>query len=109
MNAQATMEQGRVTMDAGRQVLSLQGPVSFDTAALLADEGCRLLKQVAPETAVSIDARSVQHSSSATLTVVLEWWRALNARQLRLKDVLLPEQMRPLVALSGLNRILPER
>lgn len=107
MNAQ-NMSPRQVTIDTDRHVLSLQGPVSFDTAAGLANEGRYLLQQVEAGTTLSIDARGVQHSSSATLTVVLEWWRALNARQLELKEVLLPEQMQPLVALSGLNRILPE-
>ena len=107
MNAQR-MPLSQVVMDVDSHVLSLQGPVSFTKAAALAHEGCRLLQRVAPGTTLSIDARGVQHSSSATLTVVLEWWRALNAHQLGLKAVLLPEQMQSLVALSGLNRILPE-
>lgn len=107
MNAQ-NMPLCQVTIDINRHVLSLQGAVSFDTATQLANEGRHLLQQVEPGTTFSIDACGVQYSSSATLTVVLEWWRALNARQLVLKEVLLPEQMQPLVALSGLNRILPE-
>lgn len=107
MNAQMT-PQSQVAMDADNHVLSLQGQVSFTKAAALAHEGCRLLQRVAPGTTLSIDARGVQHSSSATLTVVLEWWRALNAHQLGLNAILLPEQMQSLVALSGLNRILPE-
>lgn len=102
------MMQGRqVMMNAEKSILSLQGPVSFDTAAQMAREGRRLLQQVEQGSTLSIDARGVQFSSSATLTIILEWWRALNVRELSLKEVLLPEQMKPLVALSGLSRILP--
>lgn len=106
MNAQR-VPPSQVVMDVDSHVLSLQGQVSFTNAAGLAHEGCRLLQRMAPGTTLSIDARGVQHSSSATLTVVLEWWRALKTHQLALKAILLPEQMQPLVALSGLTRILP--
>ena len=98
----------QVMMNAERNLLSLEGMVSFDTAARLANEGRRLLTQADKNGALSIDVRRVQNSSSATLTVVLEWWRALDALQLSLKAIYFPEQMEPLVSLSGLNRILPE-
>ena len=97
------------TLDKQRAVLCLNGPVSFDTALHLAEVGRSLISRCAEQSSLSIDIRGVQQPSSATLTVVLEWWRAMNKRRITLAEVRLPNQMAPLVALSGLEQILPCR
>lgn len=86
-------------------MLTLSGAPGFATAAALAKAGQTWLASATGP--VEIDARAVTHSSSATVTILLEWLRAAPNKTCTISHIALPDVMQELVALSRLERVLP--
>jgi phospholipid transport system transporter-binding protein len=80
------------------------GELSFATVPELQGESAALLVGSGD---IEIDLSGVQRSDSAGLALVLEWMREAQGRGSALKLRNLPEQMRALARLSGLEGLLP--
>lgn len=98
-------DQHGVTLKADAHVLTLAGAPDFATAATLGQAGRTWLHGV--KGAVEIDASGVTTSSSATITVLLEWLRTAQGQACDISRIALPDVMHELVALSRLDRVLP--
>ncbi len=95
-----------VRLVAGKEpgVLRLEGELSFATVPEL----WRTTPFPPPgEGALVLDLGGVRRADSAGLALMVEWLRAARraGRELRLRAM--PEQMRAIARVSGLDRILP--
>lgn len=98
-------DQQGVALNADAQTLTLTGAPGFATATALAHAGRTWLGSA--KGVVEIDARGVTASSSATITVLLEWLRAAGESACKVSHIALPDVMHELIALSRLDRVLP--
>lgn len=101
------LERGGVSLEASGSVLRVEGQVGFEVATALAEAGRGWLAGQPAETAVSFDLTGVADVSSAALSVLLEWARAVRAAGLTLEAVRLSPALRRLTDLAGLERLLP--
>lgn len=97
--AEASLEQG-----AQEGQFRLLGELGFDTVpALLRHAEGRLT--ACPR--LEIDLAGVSRADSAGLALLIEWLRQARARAQEIRFVNMPEQMRALVRVSGLDEVLP--
>ena len=83
--------------------LVLSGAVTLGNAALLLDEGKRHLA----EGVQTIDLGEVSEMDSALLALLLAWLREARQRERALVFTNLPESLRTIARLYGVDRLLP--
>ena len=83
--------------------LVLSGPVTLANAAALLEEGRRHLA----EGVQTVDLGEVSEMDSALLALLLAWLRDARARDQRLDFTNLPESLRTIAQLYGVDRLLP--
>ena len=83
--------------------LVLSGPVTLANVAALLEEGRRHLA----EGVQTVDLGEVSEMDSALLALVLAWLRDARARDQRLTFANLPESLRTIAQLYGVDRLLP--
>ena len=83
--------------------LVISGAVTLGNAAALLEEGRRHLA----EGVQTIDLGEVNQMDSALLAVLLAWLRDARARERPLAFVNLPESLRTIAQLYGVDRLLP--
>ena len=83
--------------------LVISGAVTLGNAAALLEEGRRHLA----EGVQTIDLGEVNQMDSALLAVLLAWLRDARARERPLSFVNLPESLRTIAQLYGVDRLLP--
>ena len=83
--------------------LVLSGPVTLANAAALLEEGRRHLA----EGVQTVDLGEVSEMDSALLALLLAWLRDARARDQRLAFTHLPESLRTIAQLYGVDRLLP--
>jgi phospholipid transport system transporter-binding protein len=86
----------------GRRI-TVSGPVTLATAARLLDEG----RQHLAEGARTVDLAEVTELDSALLAVALAWLRDARAAKHELAFANLPEALRTLSRLYGVEDLLP--
>ena len=85
--------------------LALSGVLNVATVTSLWEQSKSLLMR-AP-TPLCIDLKDVSASDSAGVALLIAWVRYLRAQKKTLQFVHLPEQMRAIMHVSGLDTILP--
>jgi len=90
-----------IRRDGARLVLS--GPVTLGNVAALLEEGRRHLA----EGVQTVDLGEVTEMDSALLALLLAWLRDARARGQQLKFTNLPESLRTIAQLYGVDRLLP--
>lgn len=85
--------------DAG---LRLSGVLTLETAAQALAASAAW-----PEAVSRIDLSAVERSDSAGVALLLEWWRRARERDVALRYLNAPAQMRAIIDVSGLADILP--
>jgi phospholipid transport system transporter-binding protein len=83
--------------------LVLSGPVTLANVAALLEEGRRHLA----EGVQSVDLGEVSEMDSALLALLLAWLRDARAREQPLAFTNLPESLRTIAQLYGVDRLLP--
>ena len=83
--------------------LVLSGPVTLGNVAALLDEGRRHLA----EGVQTVDLGEVTEMDSALLALLLAWLRDARASERKLVFANLPESLRTIAQLYGVDRVLP--
>ena len=83
--------------------LVVSGAVTLGNAAALLEEGRRHLA----EGVQTIDLAEVNEMDSALLAVLLAWLRDARSREKKISFVNLPESLRTIAQLYGVDRLLP--
>ena len=83
--------------------LVISGAVTLGNAATLLEEGRRHIA----EGAQTVDLGEVNEMDSALLAVLLAWLRDARSREKALSFVNLPESLRTIAQLYGVDRLIP--
>jgi phospholipid transport system transporter-binding protein len=83
--------------------LVVSGSVTLGNAATLLEEGRRHIA----EGVQTIDLAEVNEMDSALLAVLLAWLRDARSREKKISFVNLPESLRTIAQLYGVDRLLP--
>ena len=83
--------------------LVVSGAVTLGNAATLLEEGRRHIA----EGVQTVDLGEVNEMDSALLAVLLAWLRDARSRDKKLSFVNLPESLRTIAQLYGVDRLLP--
>ena len=83
--------------------LVISGAVTLGNAAALLEEGRRHLA----EGVQTVDLGEVNQMDSALLAVLLAWLRDARSREKKISFVNLPESLRTIAQLYGVDRLLP--
>ncbi len=83
--------------------LVVSGAVTLGNAAALLEEGRRHIA----EGVQTVDLAEVNEMDSALLAVLLAWLRDARGREAKLSFVNLPESLRTIAQLYGVDRLLP--
>ena len=83
--------------------LVLSGAVTLGNAAALLEEGRRHIA----EGVQTVDLAEVNEMDSALLAVLLAWLRDAHSREKKLAFVNLPESLRTIAQLYGVDRLIP--
>lgn len=97
---------GTITLEARDTTLYLKGAPGFDNAAGLALAGIEWLKKYDGKR-ISFNACGVNRTSSATISVLLEWLRAAQRKNLQIDRMILSDRMRELVEMAELDHVFP--
>ncbi len=81
----------------------LSGPVTLANAAALLEEGRRHVD----EGVQTVDLGEVSEMDSALLAVLLAWLREAKSRNVALQFARLPESLRTIARLYGVDELLP--
>lgn len=81
---------------------ALKGPVTFDTAGALLQEGRRF----AGQDAVTVNLAGVSKVDSSGLALMLEWLRQARAERRRLTFTELPDKLLAIARLGEVERLL---
>jgi phospholipid transport system transporter-binding protein len=87
--------------DGGRYRVT--GPMTFETAAGLAEQGERLAGSGQP---LRLDLSAVEHVDSAGVAVLLDWLATARARKRELIFEAAPEQLVAIARVSGVETLL---
>lgn len=82
----------------------LAGELSFETVPALLERGERLFER---ERQLWIDLAGISRADSAGLALLIEWARRARQSGAAIHFINLPEQMRDIVRVSGLDNVLP--
>ncbi len=85
--------------------LSVHGELNFSTVPALLERGAALL--AGGEGPVRLDLGGVTRADSAGLALLIEWLRIARRRRADLEIRNMPEQLRAIARVSGLDGILP--
>lgn len=85
--------------------LYIAGELDFESVAQLCQTGCPLLHTQQPVS--RIDLSGVRYSNSAGVALLVEWLAVAKHKQQPLTFTNLPEQMRTIIRIAELERILP--
>ena len=83
--------------------LVVSGAITLGNAATLLEEGRRHIA----EGVQTIDLGEVNEMDSALLAVLLAWLRDAHGRERKLSFINLPESLRTIAQLYGVDRLLP--
>ncbi|MBV9189160.1 MAG: STAS domain-containing protein [Betaproteobacteria bacterium] len=83
--------------------LVVSGAVTLGNAAALLEEGRRHIA----EGVQTVDLAEVNEMDSALLAVLLAWLRDARSREKKLSFVNLPESLRTIAQLYGVDRLIP--
>lgn len=98
------MADARLERDAQSGEYWLVGELSFQTVPALVEQGARLLAETSE---LRINLGRVSRSDSAGVALLTEWVRLARQRGRRIHLIGLPEQMRAIVRVCGLEHVLP--
>ncbi|ALM52120.1 STAS domain-containing protein [Halomonas huangheensis] len=100
------MTLGHARLCAEGSTLRITGRVGFEGAATMAEAGCDWLRSRSRGEAIVLDLEGVEEVSSAALSMMLEWQRALRHAGLVLSEVRLSSVLAQLTSLSGLEALV---
>jgi phospholipid transport system transporter-binding protein len=88
----------------GEGSLAIRGELDFHSVTDIWDA----ILKLSPETArLDIDLANVQRSDSSGVALLVEWLRLTRSRQQKIRFVNTPEQMRAIIRVAELDRLLP--
>lgn len=88
----------------------LQGDLTLDTSHQLLQDGLLAISRASTkgDQQWTIDCSKVGEVSSATVALILQWWRACQSRQVQLRLENLPSKLLPLMMISEVEPLLRE-
>ncbi|REC96540.1 STAS domain-containing protein [Kushneria indalinina] len=95
-----------VTLEARDAALYLKGAPGFDNAPELARAGINWLEKY-QGAQVSFNLCGVNRTSSATISVLLEWLRMTQKKTLEVDRITLSDSMRELIEMAELSDVFP--
>jgi phospholipid transport system transporter-binding protein len=87
--------------------LIVHGAMTVETAGVLLDQSLPLLNASAE--ALELDLSKVTEADSSAISVMLEWLRVANSRQVQLNYSNLPKSLVSLAGLYGVLDMIPQR
>lgn len=99
---------GEARLEASENCLMASGEAGFDVARTLASKGCEWLLEQSQSSRVCFDLSGVEKASSAVLSVMLEWLRCAQQRNIEVEMVRLSVSLARLTAMAGLDHLLPQ-
>lgn len=84
----------------------LKGPLTFATVPQLIEHGAAWRAARASDD-ITIDLGQISKADSAGLALMVEWRHLARQSQRRLRFVNIPEQLRQLIRVSGLENLFP--
>ncbi|MCP5419230.1 MAG: STAS domain-containing protein [Gammaproteobacteria bacterium] len=88
----------------GEGRFKVAGELSFATVNTLWQQGAQLF---APHSALLVDLQGVTRADSAGVALLVEWLRQARLRSQILQFAHIPPQMRSIIAIADLDRVLP--
>lgn len=88
----------------GDGVLAVRGVLSFDTVPDVYAQSAAWVRK--SEGTVTVDLKDVERADSAGLGLLVEWLHLARSKGRELKFVNVPEQVRSMIRVNGLNRAL---
>ena len=99
------LSQSQVSLKAEQGTLYVAGDAGMATAAELAAVGNKWLKATELN-AVALDFSGVQKASSAVISVLFEWLRTCQAREITVSGVTLSAPLERLTSLSEIESLI---
>lgn len=96
-------EAGRVAVQ-GDAVLAVSGVLTFDTVPDVLNQSAPWIDK--PGGPIAIDLQEVKRADSAGLALLVEWLRRAKVKGRELRFVNVPEQVRSLTRVNGLEEAL---
>lgn len=103
MSAVAAIEVGHATPQ-GDGTLVVDGVLTFDTVPNVLQQSASWIQK--PGGAITVDLHGVVRADSAGLALLVEWLRLARIKNRELKFTNVPEQVRSLIRVNGLDRAL---
>ncbi len=94
---------GRATAQ-GDGVLAVSGALTFDTVPDVFQQSLDWVQKANGR--LTIDLKEVQRADSAGLALLVEWLRRARAKGAEVAFINVPEQVRSLIRVNGLNQAL---
>jgi phospholipid transport system transporter-binding protein len=88
----------------GDGVLTVRGVLNFDSVPEVYAQSAAWVQKC--EGAITIDLKDVERADSAGLALLVEWLHLARAKNRELKFTNVPEQVRSLIRVNGLNKAL---
>ena len=95
------MQQTTIILENNRAAIS--GILNFKTVVALREEGEKLLSQ---QDGLEFDFSAVTKSDSAGLALLTAWFRSAQKKKKQITCTHLPQQLRDMARVSGLEKIL---
>jgi len=91
----------------GRNEFVVSGELNFMNIPQLWQSSCGMLVNASPLSIISIDLSKVTQSDSSGVALLISWVRTMRQQKKEICFVNLPQQMRAIIEVSGLQKILP--
>lgn len=81
----------------------------FDVASItkMIKPGYRMINQAPDNATVAVDLSGVEHADSASVALLLDWWRYAKTKNKSVTFTNLPQKMQDIINVSNLENILP--
>ena len=89
---------------AAEGVLAIKGELDFQSVPVIWDT---ILKLSSVPAQLEVDLAQVKRSDSSGVALLIEWLRLADRRQQKIRFVNTPEQMRAIIRVAELDRLLP--
>lgn len=93
-----------VTVEESKGRVYVKGDVSFDNAVTVLEEGLKLVRTL-PK--LEVDLKDMTQTDSSGLAVLIGWVRAAKQEKKSIRFFHLPDFMRDLSRVCGLENVLP--
>jgi phospholipid transport system transporter-binding protein len=93
--------------NAGEGPLAVRGDLDFHSVTAIWNEILKLPSEPSGQTRLEVDLANVQRADSSGVALLIEWLRLAQTNRQQIRFVNTPEQMRAIIRVAELDRLLP--